>query len=118
MCQNYLSLRYQITTGNTFFEPLWSPDGQELFYLNVALQMRSVTIDTQSGFAYGVQQFLPSVTGTLLGPQAVTNFDVMPDGQRFLVVRQLATDSGEVDPTQINIIQNWFGELKELVPVP
>jgi hypothetical protein len=36
-------------------------------------------------------------------------WDVTPNGQRFLVV-----DRGA--PTQINVISNWFEELKQKVP--
>jgi hypothetical protein len=40
------------------------------------------------------------------------DYDVSPDGQRFLMIK-----GGEETPaTQINIIQNWFEELKQKVP--
>jgi hypothetical protein len=43
-----------------------------------------------------------------------TNYDVTPDGQRFLMIK--ATE--EEVAGQINVILNWFEELKERVPVP
>ena len=109
--------RYQITTG-TGYEPLWSPDRQDLFFLGPGFGFNSVSIDTQSGFAYRANQNLP-VTGILLGQQAITNFDIMPDGQRFLVVREVSNLSGQTGSSaNINIVLNWFEELKERVPVP
>ncbi len=39
-------------------------------------------------------------------------FDVSPDGQRFLLIR---TES-QSRPTRLDIIINWFDELKRLVP--
>ena len=39
-------------------------------------------------------------------------YDISPDGQRFLMIREAGAGQG-----QINVIQNWFEELKRLVPV-
>ena len=109
--------RIQVTT-DAGFEPVWSPDGQELFYWNAASELVSVRVDTESGFTYSPPEPLP-VTGILLEGTRMTNFDIMPDGQRFLVVRESASnESGGVIPSQINIVLNWFEELKERVPVP
>ena len=46
-------------------------------------------------------------------PATGTNYDVSADGQRFLMVKQ-----GEQVPGQINVVQNWFEELKRRVPTP
>jgi hypothetical protein len=40
-------------------------------------------------------------------PQTFPRYDVSPDGQRFLMIKQ-----GEQVPTQINVVQNWISELK------
>ncbi len=44
-------------------------------------------------------------------------YDVSPDGQRFLAINTvpLETDA-DVSRPQINVITNWFDELKRLVP--
>ena len=42
------------------------------------------------------------------------NYDVSPDGQRFLMLKP--NEAGEAAPTQINVVLNWFEELKRLVP--
>jgi hypothetical protein len=44
--------------------------------------------------------------------QTVPNYDVSSDGQRFLMVK---TESGE---PRLNLVLNWFDELKRLVPLP
>jgi hypothetical protein len=62
-------------------------------------------------FAGGQYEFGPT------GPRA--NYDVTPDGRRFLMVAGGSlTEADEVPSSQINIILNWFEELKERVPVP
>ena len=40
-------------------------------------------------------------------PLIGTAYDLSPDGQRFLMVKQ-----GEQVPTQINVVQNWIADLK------
>ena len=45
-------------------------------------------------------------------PGSLANFDVHPDGDRFVVVT-----SSDWDPiTELNLVFNWFEELKRLVP--
>ncbi len=39
------------------------------------------------------------------------NYDVSPDGHRFLMIKE-----AEKGQDQINVILNWFSELKRLVP--
>ena len=52
-------------------------------------------------------------------PPANRQYDVMPDGQQFLITIPVdQSDSGEPARPQINIVLNWFEELKERVPVP
>ncbi len=41
-------------------------------------------------------------------------YDVAPDGQRFLMIKE--ADEGEGQLGQINVVLNWFEELKRLVP--
>ncbi len=46
-------------------------------------------------------------------PKPTFNYDISPDGQRFLMVSHSGEDNGF---TQINVVYNWFEELKRLVP--
>ncbi len=49
-----------------------------------------------------------------LSPVTIPNYDVSADGQRFLMVKP--SQSAEASPTQIDVVLNWFEELKRLVP--
>ena len=94
-------------------DPIWSRDGTELFYRTGA-QLIAVAFRTTPTFGFSNPQVLPiSVIGN--GRQ----YDVMPDGQRFLITipADQANSDGPNQP-QINIVLNWFEELKERVPVP
>jgi len=101
--------KYQISTegGN---EPVWNPNGKELFYLN-ANKIMAVKVVSQPTFsASEVRVLLEGLyTGTARGGESPT-YGVSPDGQRFLVHKQ----GGEA--TQINVVLNWFEELKSRVP--
>jgi hypothetical protein len=41
-------------------------------------------------------------------------YDVAPDGQRFYAVELLPTERQPI--THVNLIENWFEELKAKVP--
>jgi len=40
-------------------------------------------------------------------------YDISPDGQRFLMIKKEGQEQA-----QINVVLNWFEELKRLVPTP
>ncbi len=47
------------------------------------------------------------------------HFDLMPDGKHFLVVLpEGAGTPARQAPPQINVVLNWFEELKAKAPVP
>jgi hypothetical protein len=46
-------------------------------------------------------------------PATGVTYDVTPDGQRFLMIREAPTEQA----TQINVVVNWFEELKRRIPV-
>ena len=47
-------------------------------------------------------------------PRHGPNYDVSPDGQRFLMLKPI--EQAQAAPTQINVVLNWFEELKQKVP--
>ena len=48
------------------------------------------------------------------------NFDIDPDGDRFLAISPIPIKEDVSDATvpKFNIVLNWFEELEERVPVP
>ncbi|WP_171039874.1 hypothetical protein, partial [Streptococcus pseudopneumoniae] len=81
------------------------------------ITLRSVDIVTQPAFAFSNEQTLP-----VEGFNVVIDYrdyDMSPDGKRLLMVFPAdRPDSGEPARPQINVVLNWFEELKEMVPVP
>jgi eukaryotic-like serine/threonine-protein kinase len=103
--------KWQISTeGGT--EPVWNPNGRELFYRS-GDRMMAVDIATQPGFAAGKPRML--FEGRYEPPPVlIANYDVSPDGQRFLMLKP--NEQAQAAPTQINVVLNWFEELKQKVP--
>ena len=103
--------KWQISTeGGT--EPVWTRNGRELFYRS-GDKMMAVDVATQPGFAAGKPRML--FEGPYEPAQIpVANYDVSPDGQRFLMLKPV--EQAQAAPTQINVVLNWFEELKRRVP--
>jgi eukaryotic-like serine/threonine-protein kinase len=92
-------------------EPLWSHDGGEIFYRTGNKMMVSRT-RTIPDFQAGPAQLL--FEGAYdKGRESRPAYDVAADGRRFLMVR---TNDGESAPTGLEIILEWFDELKRRVP--
>ena len=90
--------------------PVWHPEGQELFYLNDGA-LEVVSIKTEPAFTHGSPAVL--FTGNYITSILSRQYDVAPDGQRFITIK-----TEQQEATQINVVLNWFEELKRLVPTP
>jgi hypothetical protein len=98
--------------------PVWRSDGRELFYVNPfsgqdGVSMMAVPVTTTDGrFSAGTPQRL--FTGQFGMLQPVSNYDVTPDGQRFLMDQRI--ERPPEPPNELVLVQHWFEELKRRVP--
>ena len=100
------------TDGGT--EPVWSADGRELFYRN-GDELLAVAVTTSPTFVADTPRPLFQAglgTDPLLSSD-VASYDVFPDGEGF-VMTQLA---GASTATHLNVVFDWFEELRARVPV-
>ena len=88
--------------------PIWSRDGRELFY-RAGDDLISVDVQTSGAAVLGARRKLLDLSAYDSG--AFHEFDVSPDGKRFLLIR---TDP-ESRPYRINVITNWTDELRKKV---
>jgi dipeptidyl aminopeptidase/acylaminoacyl peptidase len=93
-------------------EPVWNPKGSELFFRSGKTIM-AVNIETKSGFSADKPRMLFE-GGYLPTAASFPYYDVSPDGERFLMLKPVEQASA---PAQINIVLNWFEELKTKAPV-
>jgi eukaryotic-like serine/threonine-protein kinase len=103
--------------------PRWSPDGKELFYWigGNNVRMHAVAVTTQPTFAFGNPMAIPNPTYWLdTAGEAARPYDVTADGQRFVgrIVPGSANSTEAAAPmnAEIQVVLNWFEELKARVP--
>ncbi len=110
--------RWQISTGGGS-GPLWSPDGRELFYRN-AESVMAVPVETEPVFKAGkpMEIFRRSYYSASAGQAVLPMWDISSDGKRFLMMKEAGSAAAVAGgPRKINVVINWFEELKQLVPV-
>jgi len=102
--------KWQISTDGGV-ELRWAANGRELFYRKESgNQMMVVDITTEPTFGAGTSKVLFEGSYQRSAGGAAF-YDVTPDGQRFLMIQARVQGAG-----QINVVLNWFEELKRLVP--
>jgi len=101
--------RLQVSTDGGF-EPVWSRNGRELFYRR-GNAMVAATVTTEPVFTAGSPRTL--FKGTYIETDTGgAGYDVAADG-RFLMVQPVEAPQ---PATSINLVLNWFDELKRTVP--
>jgi len=99
--------RWQVST-NGGWEPLWSHGGGELFYKSPGEGLVVAEVQTTPTFSVGSQRVLFTVEAYQDGPSH-THYDVAPDDQQFLMVKQFGGTRTAV------FVLNWFDELRARV---
>ena len=95
--------------------PVWSPDGKELFYIPRASAFESVSVTMQPVFSAGSPQAM-AVPFELGPPQARRAFDMTPDGRFLGLILGGGGQMGAGLSPQVQVVLNWFDELKAKVP--
>ena len=103
--------------------PAWHPDGRELFYVTLAppgAKRRMMAVGFEAGPPVQISQprvlfeFDPhELAGFTCIP--VRCYDVAADGQRFYAT-MVTTPPPQPAVTHVNLVENWFEELKAKVP--
>jgi Tol biopolymer transport system component len=110
--------KWQISTeGGT--EPVWNPNGRELFYRDAENKMMAVDVSQSRDSNRAVSLSAGRPRMLFEGPYEpsttnVANYDVSPDGRRFLMLK--AVEQQGQAATEIHVVLNWFEELKRRVP--
>ena len=102
-------------SSNGGTEPVWSADGRELFYRQGEERMMVVSVVTEPEFRAGRPELLFEGRYDIARiPGGDQNFDVSPDGRRFVMIQRNERSA----PAQINLVLNWLDELRERVRTP
>ena len=95
-------------------EPVWSANGKELFYRSLdGKQFLRVEFDAASGSLRGSSAVL------FKGPYAahltevpLRTYDITPDGKRFIALKEVPRADSPPRSMRLNVVLNWFEELK------
>ncbi len=102
--------KWQISSGGGT-SPVWSRDGRELFYRN-GNRMMIARIEPGETFRASRPEVL--FEGSYEYSEWGRNYDVSPDGKRFLMTKFM-TEQQTAAPT-INLVISWLEELRRRVP--
>ena len=86
-------------------EPRWARSGRELFFKS-GDRLMAVEVAPGSTFGTGNPRPLFSVA-KYRSAKNRPQYDVTPDGRRFLMIRDVTNDT----PAQTIYVENWFAEL-------
>jgi serine/threonine protein kinase/Tol biopolymer transport system component len=104
--------KWQISVGGGS-GPRWRGDGKELYYRAPDGKVMAVEITPGTAFRSGTPKPLfqarPDEGAVLRTGYSVSNWDVAPDGTRFL----LSTPAKESSPTPVTVVLSWTSLLKK-----
>jgi len=86
-------------------QPRWNRNGRELFFRSGS-KLMAVDVETGAVFRAG--------TPRMLFEKASSDYDVAPDGRRFIMLKPAATAA---DTSELHVILNWFDDLRRRVPL-
>jgi eukaryotic-like serine/threonine-protein kinase len=95
---------------------LWARSGKELFYvgadgvlMRVAVEAKGTTWNNGTPMKLFERRYYT-------GANSGRSYDVSPDGQRFLMIKEGEGSEKTAAPPTLIIVQHWGEELKRLVP--
>jgi hypothetical protein len=105
----------EVGRPNQGLQALWSPDGKEIFFNPAAGQYVRASVSTEPTFKVGVAAPAPRpfLSG---GPTTIRNNDMTPKGQILGIAGSVQTANGAPIVPQLQVVMNWFDELKARVP--
>jgi serine/threonine-protein kinase len=108
--------RWQVSTaGGT--RPLWARSGQELFYVAPTGALMRVGVERALSWAATTPTLLvKDGYSTSPGGFFGRTYDISPDGQRFLMIKEGGGTDQTATPPSLIVVQHWVEELKRLVP--
>ncbi len=98
-------------------EPVWGRSGRELFYrhegklLVVPLRNATGTLSAGKPTVLFTDPYRLDISGSAGG---VANYDVSPDGQRFVMVEPLHAENSQPRSARIEVVLNWSDQLERL----
>jgi hypothetical protein len=103
-------------------EPVWGPSGRELFYRQDRKLLVVKIDETATSLNVGAPTRVfddPYRLDTGGSQGGMANYDISPDGKRFVFVEEPQTTNAAAQPVgRLQVVLNWLDELKRRVPTP
>ena len=94
---------------------MWAHSGRELFFVDANQRLVAAEVETASGFTVLRSETLFALTEYFV-VRGADFYDIAPDDQRFLMARLSGGLGGPDDDTRFILVENWFEELRQMVP--
>jgi eukaryotic-like serine/threonine-protein kinase len=103
--------RWQLSSGGGH-APVWTSGGRELVYIDASTRLTVASIERTGDTVRAVSRTV--VAARIYSNLVWRSYDVSADGKRFLCIRQ---DEGAPTPSmQFTVVQNWFNEVRRVLP--
>ena len=109
---------YEILSTMGGARPLWARSGRELVYVSPAAALMAVGVERAQSWAATTPATVVK-EGYFTNPAGLSArmYDIAPDGERFLMIKNPPGADQTAASANLVVVQNWFEELKRLVPV-
>jgi dipeptidyl aminopeptidase/acylaminoacyl peptidase len=109
--------KWQISTGGGS-HPIWSRDGQELFYETLDNRIMAATYAAK-GDSFAADKPRPWSNTQIMDlfGTGIWNLDLSPDGKRFAVIPRPEATGEQRSSVHVTVLLNFFDELRRRVPV-
>jgi hypothetical protein len=88
--------------------PLWSPDGNRIYFRDSSGQILAVDVTRKPQLTLSAPRVVAGAEGLTRGPEgliSVVGFDISRDGTRLLMMRPAVV--GERRPPAVVVVQGW-----------
>jgi serine/threonine-protein kinase len=96
-------------------DPIWSPDGRELYYENFDGQLVVIAVgaaaDDPESLTFGQHSVLFDLRQLNMASEGDESYDAAPSGDHLILIQQ-----GSGGTTEVRVVLNWFEELRRVVP--
>jgi hypothetical protein len=108
-------VKVQVSSGGGAM-PVWSKNGHELFYRTVTSHILMVVGYQAEGQAFRSERAKPWSEKRLANMGSTRNFDLAPDGKRFLVLMPADGPAPTEGQSHVTLLANFFDEVRRRVP--
>jgi Tol biopolymer transport system component len=106
--------KYYVVNGG---QPFWSPNDNELFFNSGPGEGSVFNIKIAPSFSFSIPSLVTNGLGNSAPTQSPRQADILPDGRLVGIIDPDQARTGIPNAPQINVVLNWFEDLKQRLTV-